>query len=66
MASKIFQGIHWTLKPKNNKAKYVIKYKVAQQVSTKNNQNGTTTKHSKLTYSKKLYLKRKKLSYSKG
>lgn len=66
MASKIFQGIHWTLKPKNNKAKYVIKYKVAQQVSVKNNQNGTATRTTKLTYSKKLYIKRRKLTYSKG
>ena len=66
MASKIFQGIHWTLKPKNNMAKYVIKYKVAQHISTKNNQNGTATKRTKLTYSKKLYIKRRNLTYSKG
>ena len=66
MASKIFQGIHWTLKPKNNKAKYVIKYKVTQKVSVTNNGDDTLKRNTKLTYSKKLYLKRKNLSYNKG
>lgn len=66
MSSKIFQGIHWKLKPKNNKAKYAIKYKVAQQVSVTDNKNGTARKRTKLTYSKKLYFKKKNLSYNKG
>lgn len=66
MASKIFQGIHWTLKPKNNNTKYVIKYKVTQKVSVTNNGDGTVKRNTKLTYSKKLYLKRKNLSYNKG
>ena len=63
--TKIYQGIKFKLRALNPKAKYKVRdtYTRKQTLNVNNNEQHMINK---LSYSKKIYIKRKNLSYGKG
>lgn len=63
--TKIYQGIKFKLRALNPKAKYKVRYTYTK-TQTLNVTNNEQHMINKLSYSKKIYIKRKNLSYVKG